>query len=319
MKKTFTFLVLTICFSIGLMAQICPTSNQIRNGSPRIFFMMPSEIEANFYEDTQTSGSGITDCGGASCDNLISAVLAGQTSVSGTAVNVTIDKVRDHTDTEIKFNDGLPVGVLPQETFVGTVTFNFSSSGPLECIFAAVLPVMIADFKADVKGKTILLEWTTGSEINNDFFSIERSADGEKFESISIIEGVGNSNDFVDYRFVDEQAQQGMNYYRLRQVDFDGTESFSEVVLVQFRGTEDNQLDVYPTLVKGELNINLTKFTSKEVSFEIYNINGKLVGVHSVMTGDIAQINTSYLTEGMYFGRLIVNNATFKTRFIVRN
>ena len=199
MKQIFTYFFF-LAFGTVLTAQVCPINNNIRNGTPKVFFTFTSEAEANYYEDTQTSGSGVSDCGGADCDNLNNAVFSGMASPSGTAFNATFDKVRDHTGTEIKFNDDLPAGVTATDFFEGTVTFNFDGGITLTCSYNAsgVLPVVFADFTARSHNGTVQLDWTTATELNNDYFQVERSADGREFTALGKVNGNGNSEDDDD-------------------------------------------------------------------------------------------------------------------------
>jgi len=95
----------------------------------------------------------------------------------------------------------------------------------------APLPVSLGNFSAvqDKKG-TIELKWLTYTEINNDYFSLERSGNGTEFTPITRIEGAGNYNSVLKYQFTDKAPLSGINYYRLRQVDFDGNSRLSQVI-----------------------------------------------------------------------------------------
>ena len=98
------------------------------------------------------------------------------------------------------------------------------------------LPVELLSFDARPFNNEVLIEWSTASEINNDYFSIERSQDGEIWKSIANVKGAGNSNDVILYREVDESPFTGTSYYRLLQVDYDGTKNYSEMVAVEING-----------------------------------------------------------------------------------
>ena len=90
------------------------------------------------------------------------------------------------------------------------------------------LPIELSDFSVRKKNAAAVeLNWTTSSEINNDFFTIEKSRNGFDFLEIGMLDGQGQSNSNNHYRFIDEQPYEGYNYYRLKQTDFDGEYSLS--------------------------------------------------------------------------------------------
>ena len=97
----------------------------------------------------------------------------------------------------------------------------------------AALPVELTRFKATPKGSTISLDWATASEKNNDHFDVQRSATGSFYETIGSVQGQGNSTAAHDYAFVDNRPLTSLSYYRLRQVDTDGSSDYSPVATVQ--------------------------------------------------------------------------------------
>ncbi|MEO1052050.1 MAG: T9SS type A sorting domain-containing protein [Bacteroidota bacterium] len=122
------------------------------------------------------------------------------------------------------------------------------------------LPITLNTFTGEVVNGENHLFWETASEINNDFFEIQRSNDGERFEVIGITEGNGTTDEISQYRFIDSNPQVGVNFYRLKQVDFDGTSSFSPIVRLENTEVFEN-LDfiVYPNPTRsGDINIRLT-------------------------------------------------------------
>jgi hypothetical protein len=93
------------------------------------------------------------------------------------------------------------------------------------------LPITLEYFKGRTMAGTNVLEWRTLAEINNDFFEVQRSTDGESYEVIATIEGSGTSNSPKFYQYIDQAPNGGINYYRLKQIDFDGTSSYSENIV----------------------------------------------------------------------------------------
>jgi hypothetical protein len=106
------------------------------------------------------------------------------------------------------------------------------------------LPVELISFNAKAQDKSVLLTWSTATEINNKDFTIERSLNSKDWSSIGSVNGAGNSTVRIDYRFTDEKPNQGISYYRLKQTDFDGAYKYSSVVSVDREKID--QLYAYP-------------------------------------------------------------------------
>jgi hypothetical protein len=98
--------------------------------------------------------------------------------------------------------------------------FNYGDGDP--CTIAGILPIELLSFTPSIKPDRIELNWTTGSEINNDYFTLERSRDLYGWEVLGFVEGAGNSSTPLSYSFSDLRPLDGLAYYRLKQTDFDG-------------------------------------------------------------------------------------------------
>ena len=118
------------------------------------------------------------------------------------------------------------------------------------------LPVEIINFSATSDNNHIDIAWSTASESNNDYFTIEKSVDGIYFESLANINGAGNSNTIKNYNFTDKYPYNGINYYRLKQTDFNGDFIYSSIKSVDYP-SETINITVSPNLVKKGSNINI--------------------------------------------------------------
>ncbi|MCC6725062.1 MAG: T9SS type A sorting domain-containing protein [Saprospiraceae bacterium] len=124
-------------------------------------------------------------------------------------------------------------------------TNNDAYHDDLSLIALEVLPVELTDFQGFVQADAIALTWETASEVGNNFFEIEKSRDGRQWIEVGSMDGKGISNIATIYHFKDERPFPGVNYYRLRQVDFDGKEIFSKVIDIEFVN-EGGKLVVFP-------------------------------------------------------------------------
>ena len=165
------------------------------------------------------------------------------------------------------------VGVEARGTRSGAIT-TLGSKNP-----SVVLPIELLSFTATCNGKYAELVWSTASERNNDYFVIERSDDAIEFTEVGRVAGAGNSIEQLDYTYNDYGVHGGDNYYRLVQVDYDGTRSVSDIVVATCIDTEVGEPDVqaYPNPFNDELTIVLDNFDNRPATIEVYDMLGKLI------------------------------------------
>ncbi|WP_147303070.1 T9SS type A sorting domain-containing protein [Marinoscillum furvescens] len=157
----------------------------------------------------------------------------------------------------------------------------------------AALPVTLIDFSGASMPGGICLSWSTASEVNNDYFTLEHSADGVSFAEIAQVSGKGTTSEISAYSYTDRVAQPGVVYYRLSQTDFDGTQEVLGVVSA--RSTSNHQLSIAPNPIRvgGELQIlGLTE----GATFYVYHLDGRLQNVYSYSPG----MRLSQLEPGTY-------------------
>lgn len=164
------------------------------------------------------------------------------------------------------------------------------------------LPVELTDFTAKVEGKTIRLFWETSSEIDNAGFDIERSGDGIVFESIGTVAGHGTTFINQQYLFVDEQPFQGVNYYRLRQVDNDGFETLHLVIAVIFETQNHSQIfTIFPTLALSKLQFLLKEELDAPGELYISTVLGQIVLNRTLARGERqVPLDVQKLPKGQY-------------------
>lgn len=171
-----------------------------------------------------------------------------------------------------------------------------------------VLPVELLDFSASCNNSETVISWTTMSEINNDYFTIEKSKDAVEFSPIATVVGSGNSNAKVKYSYIDENVNSDVVYYRLKQTDFDGTVNYHKTIAINCK---DNKIRIYPNPTSDYIYID--PISSKNVSIELYNYLGKLVSIY-----DSSESNKLKLpeTKGLYFLKVITGRYTYTERVI---
>lgn len=135
------------------------------------------------------------------------------------------------------------------------------------------LPIELLNFNAKIKTNgQVELIWQTASEVNNDFFTVERSINGADWNELKQIDGAGNSTAILNYTTMDEHPYSGLTYYRLKQTDFDGHFSYSVIKVVK-AGEDNVPLVIYPNPTQDRITINGSR--SELCQLKIYNILGQ--------------------------------------------
>lgn len=172
----------------------------------------------------------------------------------------------------------------------------------------AVLPVTYLNFSAAKQQQTVLLSWQTANEINNNYFSLERSS-GNSFSELNKI----NSNDKHAYLYIDIKPFQGANHYRLKQVDKDGKFSYSHIVSVVF--DDANRFVIYPNPVNNVLNIKGLN-TYGKYQFIINDVKGNAVAETSISNTSVYTWNIQTLSKGFYNLKIISGDNISTVKFV---
>ncbi|MFK8005247.1 MAG: M43 family zinc metalloprotease [Saprospiraceae bacterium] len=140
-----------------------------------------------------------------------------------------------------------------------------------------VLPIELISFYAAQKNETVLLNWQTATEQDNDYFTLEHSSDGITFDFLEKIDGGGNSFSINNYRYVHINPKQGNNYYRLSQTDFDGTTKVAGIKVANFR-TENKVASIFPNPIQeGILNLKYPSPIEDNLAIQVFDVSGKIL------------------------------------------
>jgi hypothetical protein len=218
------------------------------------------------------------------------------------------------TTLNLSQNGGTGLAVVKNSATTNQQTVaNFQASGNAQNVLA--LPVELKDFTTKVLGQTVILSFSTASEINNALFEVERSLDGFVFEKIGEKAGAGNTRTEQYYSFEDVTPLPGTNYYRLRQVDTDGKATYSPVRSVVLNGTPT--IGIYPNPVSESMNITLSEAFDTDGQWEMLDFSGRTVQTGTFAAEQNTQtIVVSNLLPGNYVLRLTFGNVVTHTRFV---
>ena len=177
------------------------------------------------------------------------------------------------------------------------------------------LPVTFVAFTGRQVGNSIVLEWATASESDNDYFEIERSIDGVNFVTVGYVDGAGNSNSLLNYQFADNAPEQGQLYYRLSQVDFDGTREYADkIVTVLYAGDDFDQLTIVPNPTHGLFRINVGRGMADGI-VRLISQSGTVVRVFEI-NGCEQSLDISDLQDGVYILQYISNSKVLQHKVV---
>jgi hypothetical protein len=190
------------------------------------------------------------------------------------------------------------------------------------CAEAAPTPVELINFTAHLAGNRVRLDWSTSQELNNNYFQIERSSNGNSTWSVlATVSGAGNSQVLKNYNFFDATPLSGANYYRLKQVDGDGNFKYSRIINIKIDRQKES-VSVLANPFHNTLSVNFISAIPQVVSARLIDITGKQVAleewvVNGNSTKDFANINK--LQPGIYIltitkksGEILYNNKVLK-------
>jgi len=233
-------------------------------------FILASSINVSNALATTRQISGLTGNNFASGKIITSSNQLAAQTISGT----------DTTEYEWVIKPTLKIAANTSYQFrVDTKPGDNTYVGAPAILIAApiVLPIKLSSFTATIKGKKVKLDWTTASEVNNDHFNVERSSDGNSWNSIATVNGSGNSSTPINYSAYDVTPLDGNNFYRLKQSDQNGKFTVSMVKTLRFDGANKVVVSVSPNPAKGAIQFRLTNSNAVNVHAVLIDGNGKII------------------------------------------
>lgn len=204
--------------------------------------------------------------------------------------------------------------------------FDFGMPSPENCLSAtencsiALLPVELMKFESQIlSNNDIFISWTTATERDNDYFTVHRSLNGFDWIDLETIKGAGNSDSPVEYAHIDYNVPAGMYYYRLKQTDFDGTASFSEIISTNIVG-KDTPPVVYPNPIRTSEKLFIDQLYSESGTIQIVDNYGRILEEISIPKQHQPEFEIplkKQLSQGTYILRITQNTKTHQVRLLV--
>ncbi len=191
------------------------------------------------------------------------------------------------------------------DAFCGTTIERFDT------FYCEKTPIELLRYTGKVTESGNLLQWTTATEIDNDYFTLERATDGNNFKTIATIKGAGDSYTEQSYDFLDDNAPNSLSYYRLTQTDFNGQQHSYGVVSLQRQARGFEVLNYGPMPVKEAVTLTYNSDNAATVAIKLYGVSGQLLYHNTTVA--TAGVNTltidmNNFSKGMYV--LSLNDGT---------
>jgi hypothetical protein len=167
---------------------------------------------------------------------------------------------------------------------VGQIDFaslsNTTNAGVQQAYIVMTLPVQWLGFTATKQGAEVLLQWETSNELNSSHFVVQRSLNGNMFDSIGMVAATGRDNTTTKYSLRDKKPNNGINYYRVKQVDRDGRFVYSAIATINF--VSNLSITCYPNPTSTSLNIRIGTSYVKGYSYRLIDMNGRVLKSSSI-------------------------------------
>jgi hypothetical protein len=180
----------------------------------------------------------------------------------------------------------------------------FLTPSPTICGITS-LPVDFIQFTAALTSGHVQLQWEVTQQDNNKGFNVERSTDGINWQSIGFIQGAGSSAGDNVYSYTDDAPSNAINYYRLRQEDYDGQYKYSEVKEVNLDQVNADVVAIWPNPASNQLSIRVPQLSKGSSQGQVYDLSGKLVMLPVLQSG-VNTVNIQNLPMGTYIFHLVM-------------
>lgn len=191
-----------------------------------------------------------------------------------------------------------------------TVTIYSPNTGGFDGCFSP-LPIELLVFNAQAVGDQVRLDWTTATEINNDYFTVERSLNGYDWEIVGYVEGAGNSTSTISYVDFDPDPHSGVSYYRLKQTDYDGTFTYSDIKAVSFDPA--GNILIFPNPAMDEFTVT----SSVGSTIQLIDPLGRIVELPFYEHELGVTFDVSTLARGLYIVRVESEQQTMVEQLII--
>ena len=180
------------------------------------------------------------------------------------------------------------------------------------------LPISLLNFNAVLNSGIVNIDWGTETEINNDYFIVEKSTDNINYTFVDKVDGAGNSNQIIDYSTIDKNPYNGISYYRLKQIDLDGNFRYYNPVAINYNILSDVEYKLYPNpiAIGKQLFIEGSEIT-ENINLYLVDIKGNYINAGFSYNQNKIILDTKTLEKGIYFVIIETQEKLYREKFIV--
>ena len=310
----------------GCSGASCPAGGENHTNWYSFTILAGGTLSFNIVPSVSTDDYDFTLYGpGTTCGALGSPIRCSDAGTTGTTGMASGNS--DNTEDVLGNGFVAPLNVTAGQTYYLVVdewtptgsgySLNFTGTATFDC---AVLPVELISFGATYAhaDRIVDLSWSTATETNSDYFTIEKTTDGANFREIVRVKAAGNSITPLQYVSFDSEPTPGISYYRLSQVDRNGQTSFSKIVAVNINADVADPLLVHPNPSASKINITYTAPGPQRSSILIYDYTGRIVYAQEVKSdhgSNTHVVDVSLFSKGIYLVAVQNGQSLAKTRF----
>ena len=203
-------------------------------------------------------------------------------------------------------------------TFTGDSDYEACECQHLPPYNGIVLPVEFLSFAGQLNHGNVRLDWITANENNNSHFEVQRSMDNGFFETIKMVDRKEEGSSFKSYATIDDRPAPGENFYRLKQVDLNGTSSFSKTIKIVLDQSNELALDIFPNPSNGHFNLSVAALAT-EGNVRIFDMKGSLIHQEKIVAADfqVLELDFQHLKPGMYLMELATAGQSVAKRILI--
>jgi hypothetical protein len=185
---------------------------------------------------------------------------------------------------------------------------------------SVTLPVELIHFTATQETNNVILSWSTATETNNDFYTIQKSEDGINYITIAVVAGAGNSNELTNYQYADDASATSISYYRLMQTDYDGTCRNLAFTSCKINSSDNVKSVITYSNMENAIQLSVYSKEAQPVNIVLYDESGNEILVSEIEASkgmNQYSIGTSEISKGIYICRLTMNDKWYSEKIIV--
>lgn len=197
----------------------------------------------------------------------------------------------------------------------GSGTSEVVNSALTPCV--TTLPIELIDFKASYEQENVSLKWSTSSERDNDYFTIERSNGNQEWTVVDKVTGAGTTTELTEYELLDSEYELGNNYYRLKQTDFNGTSTYSSVKALNVE--RSNMSQVYPNPFTSSFNLEIVLDQEQTSELSVVDASGRVYYKENIQFEkgiNNFEVLTSDLEDGVYHLKIELDDSVILHKII---